>query len=140
MMVSLAVLIPLGLGACGDSDSTGNAETKGEASKAFLRPSDIDAAVKCAPWEPNPQFGNLVAECDVIVENRSAASGVIFVSWDWMSGDKRCGGGVSKTTAGDPANINIGPYESSVFRSPQSPYGCFGQDWPEPTNITVQVR
>ena len=68
------------------------------------------------------------------IENKSSASGVIYIAWDWKDGDKGCGIGGSMT------NLNIGPNESGTKKVASSMMCSPTYNYAVPTNIEVIVR
>lgn len=104
---SIAIALPMILSACGSS-----------ASPATLTASDIDVSLACGGWRPN-SAGLGEVDCDVSFTNKSAASGTIYISWDWKDGNKSCGQGYSTGSDGQPGYINFGANDygtqSTVF-------------------------
>ena len=98
-----------------------------------LKPSDIAATVTCDPWTENAaQLGE--TNCVISVENKSSASGKIYISWSWKDGDKSCGIG------GSESNLNIRPYQSGT-KSVRGGMMCSPlYNNAVPTNIEVIVR
>jgi hypothetical protein len=79
-----------------------------------LTASDIDVSVDCEEWTPVIS-GYGEADCDISIDNFSEASGVIWVSWTWLDGEKYCGIGVQPDINGVPANLIIESNESVVL-------------------------
>jgi hypothetical protein len=98
-----------------------------------LKPSDIAASVECDPWTENAaSLGE--TNCVISVENKSSASGTIYISWDWKDGDKSCGIG------GSMSDLSIGPNESGTKSVPGSMMCTPSYNNAVPTDVTVIVR
>jgi hypothetical protein len=105
----------------------------GSKSSGTLKPSDIIASVSCDAWtETIANLGE--TDCLISIENKSSASGVIYIAWDWKDGDKGCGIGGSMT------NLNIGPNESGTKKVASSMMCSPSYNYAVPTNIEVIVR
>jgi hypothetical protein len=142
-IVSIAIALSMMLGACRVSDSSNNnsvtTNSQARKSKAVLTASDIEVTVECEAWMPSVA-GQGQADCDVIIDNFSAASGVIWVSWTWLDGDKYCGIGVQPDIDGVPSNLIIDSYENVVLSGNYT--NMCAPTWyrPEAEQIEVQIR
>jgi len=116
-------------------------DSSSQESSAELTASDIDVSISCSPWRESPSglFGE--TDCNIAVTNTSAASGDIYVIWDWQDGDKSCGAGFSARSDGLPADISVGAYESGTATAVPQTMMCSPSYYnPVPVNVRVTVR
>jgi len=107
--------------------------SSGGKSSDKLKPSDISASVECDSWTENAaSLGE--TNCVISVENKSSASGTIYISWDWKDGDKYCGIG------GSVSDLSIGPNESGTKSVPGSMMCVPSYNNAVPTDVKVIVR
>jgi hypothetical protein len=133
IITSVAITLPLMLGACGGSGSSS------EESSATLTASDIDVSVSCGEWRPK-NFGSSEADCDISIKNKSAASGTIYLLWSWKDGNTSCGSGFSVGADSQPTDISIDANESGTFSTVQTMLCDARYANPVAENIRVTVR
>jgi hypothetical protein len=133
IITSVAITLPLILGACGGSGSS-----SGDSS-ATLTASDIDVSVSCGEWRTeNILFGK--ADCDITIKNKSAASGTIYVLWTWKDGDTSCGVGNTMNSSGQPSDVSVDANETGTISTTQTMMCAAGYADPKAENIRVTVR
>lgn len=125
-IASIAIALPIILGACGGSSAT-------------LTASDIDVSVSCGEWRAK-NFGSGEADCDITIKNKSAASGTIYVLWSWKDGNTSCGIGNTMDSSGQPSDIGVDANESGTISTTQTMTCMAGYADPEAENIRVTVR
>ncbi len=122
-MVLLTLVLPTVLGACGGSKT--------------LKASDINVSVSCGAWASTYSLGK--SECTTTVKNNSSASGVIYISWDWVVGDTNCGSGFSINADGQPGYVSVAPNETGSQTAEQTMMCAAEIGDPVPSNIKIRV-
>lgn len=139
IITSIAIAFPLILSACGGSDTSSD-KSSSEESSAELTASDIDVSVSCGPWRGTVS-GNGETDCNISVTNTSAASGYVYVSWNWKDGDKSCGMGYSTGSDGQPGYISVDANESGTASAVGVTMLCSPSVYnPVPVDVRVRVE
>ncbi len=134
-----AIVLSVLLTSCGGSSSQSqdSLSESGDTSSSTLSASDITAQVNCGPWT---QGTFMEADCDIVVENKSSASGNIYVSWNWQNASgRKCMMGFSRDLNGDPINIAIEPNQRGTLSTRQQ-HSCSPSDAVEAANLKITVK
>ncbi len=125
---------------CQGSKSS-NKDAASNDSSAPLSANDLSVGVYCDDWQPASGI-SFEADCEVVIQNNSASSGVIGMTWKFEIPGYECFGyGYPKGADGNPIDLKIDAFDNFTYVSRGHSFLCGSMTFPpDVTELEVFVR